>query len=111
MKKTAKTSTRRPSYPLVGKHFHTIKEGKVQYQGRILEQLSEGLFLVVLYEFGFGQENGQYVFNVESFIWDGSSNSGVVFYDSAKEMKEAWENTWSHKASVERRTREVLGDT
>jgi hypothetical protein len=51
------------------------------------------------------------IFNVESFIWNGPNNSGVVFYDSAKEMKEAWENTWSHKASVEQGTCEVLGVT
>jgi hypothetical protein len=96
MSTTRKARTTSPVHPLVGKHFHTISKKKVNYQGRTLEYLGDGRFLAVLYEWLSGTKNyGQYIFELESFTWDEAISSGTVFYDSAKEMNEAYENRWS----------------
>jgi hypothetical protein len=83
------------AHPLVGKHFHTVKDMKVNYQGRVLDYLGDGRFLVSLFEWTNDQENyGYHIFELQSFTWDEKSRSGTVFYDSAGEMNEAYENRW-----------------
>ena len=68
---------------------------KVNYQGRVLDYLGEGRFIVTLYEWMTSNQNyGYYIFELQSFTWDEENRSGTVFYDSAKEMNEAYENRW-----------------
>ncbi|MBV9873473.1 MAG: hypothetical protein JO025_01980 [Verrucomicrobia bacterium] len=93
--KAKSRSGRAQAHPLVGKHFHTVKDMKVNYQGRVLDYLGEGRFIVTLYEWMTGNKNyGHYIFELQSFTWDETNRSGTVFYDSAKEMNEAYENRW-----------------
>ena len=62
---------------------------------RSLERLAEGRFLVTLYEWMTNNKSyGHYIFELESFTWDEANRSGTVFYDSAKEMNDAYENRW-----------------
>jgi hypothetical protein len=83
------------AHPLVGKHFHTVKDMKVNYQGRVLDYLGDERFLVSLFEWTSNHENyGYHIFELESFTWDEKSRSGTVFYDSARDMNEAYENRW-----------------
>ncbi|HEX6563019.1 MAG TPA: hypothetical protein VF020_01980 [Chthoniobacterales bacterium] len=68
---------------------------KVNYQGRVLDYLGDGRFLVSLFEWTSDHENyGYHIFELQSFTWDEQSRSGTVFYDSAREMNEAYENRW-----------------
>jgi hypothetical protein len=102
MKRTSKPKPKAKSpahrsraHPLVGKHFHTVRDMKVNYQGRVLDYLGDGRFMVSLYEWTAGNENyGYHILELESFTWDEKNRSGTVFYDSAKAMNEAYENRW-----------------
>jgi hypothetical protein len=93
--KTKSRAHRSQAHPLVGKHFHTVRDMKVNYQGRVLDYLGEGRFIVTLYEWMTSNQNyGYYIFELQSFTWDEENRSGTVFYDSAREMNEAYENRW-----------------
>jgi hypothetical protein len=94
-KSKPRSQTKSHAHPLVGKHFHTVKDMKVNYQGRVLDYLGDGRFIVTLYEWTARNENyGYHIFELQSFTWDEKNRSGTVFYDSAKEMNEAYENRW-----------------
>ena len=94
-KSKPRSQTKSHAHPLVGKHFHTVKDMKVNYQGRVLDYLGDGRFIVTLYEWTAGNENyGYHIFELQAFTWDETNRSGMVFYDSAKEMNEAYENRW-----------------
>jgi len=65
-----------------GKWFHTIKDGKIQYQGRILGEF-KGAYNVQLYEFITGTATDQLIFPIDKHEFK--------FYNSDKEMRNYYE--------------------
>jgi hypothetical protein len=80
VKKISKAS----KHPLVGKFFHSVEADKetIKWQGRIIAEVSPGLFLVQLFDWIVGGESNQVIVPVsEMAYWP--------IYDSADELKKA----------------------
>ncbi len=66
-KTTAETktpTTNAQGSPLVGKYFHTIKNGRVQYQGQIMAKVDDTHYLVDLFSFLTGMCTNQRLYAV-----------------------------------------------
>jgi hypothetical protein len=63
----------------VGRFFFSFKNDELQWQGRIISKVSEGVFLVQLHEWTTGESSSQVLFSVQDMM-------GWKFYDTA----EAW---------------------
>jgi hypothetical protein len=71
---------------LTNRWFHSRKDGKINWQGRILGKVREGRYLVQLYSWLDGGPTNQKIVAVEEMDdWD--------FYDSDKDMNWAYEKS------------------
>ncbi|MDF0673749.1 MAG: GIY-YIG nuclease family protein [Nitrospira sp.] len=69
---------------LVGKFFHSFKDGKICWQGYIVADQADGYYLVQLFEWVLGDPSVQKVIHLGQMAdWD--------FYGSTDEMYEAYE--------------------
>jgi hypothetical protein len=70
---------------LKGKFFHSVEDGCVKWQGRILGSPSPGYYLVQLFEWLMGGPSNQQIIPFEKMRdW--------YFYDSSEELKYSWEH-------------------
>jgi hypothetical protein len=51
MKTKPNAKATRSTDPLVGKHFHTLKDGKIHYQGQIMSKAGDDQYIVDLFSF------------------------------------------------------------
>lgn len=68
---------------IVGKWFHSFKDGYVHWQGQVLSAQPADHFLVQLYEWFLGEPNKQIVVPFSEMV-------GWTFYDSNEQMLHEW---------------------
>ncbi len=51
-------------HALVGKFFHTYKNDKIHCQGKVLAEVTEGVFLVQLFDWTMGAETDQFLVTI-----------------------------------------------
>jgi hypothetical protein len=79
----------------VGKFFFSFKNDELQWQGQIISSVSEGVFLVQLYEWTKGKSSDQVLFSVPDMMsWK--------FYDTADDWRSALNEYEAIRASVAR---------
>jgi len=84
----------KPEELLVGKWFHTRREGRIRFQGRIDAHVGAGYYLVQLFDWVVGDPSVKRVSSIMDMEdWD--------FYNSSEEMNEAWEYEEGHKSDIE----------
>lgn len=83
--KMKKQTSKSVKDPMLGKFFHSLNaEGKIEWQGVILESPVPGLYLLQLFEWGWGNPNVQRLARIESMEkW--------LFYPDAESMKFSYE--------------------
>ena len=81
-----------PHY-FVGKFFFSFKNDELQWRGRIISKVSEGVFLVRLHEWTTGESSSQVLFSVADMM-------GWKFYDSAEDWRSALAEYESNQAAV-----------
>jgi hypothetical protein len=81
------------SDPLVGMWFHSHFEGSILHQGQIMGSCGQGYYMAQLYNWMSGHYSCVKVFHISSMAtnWD--------FYETADEMKDAYEFVCSSKPS------------
>jgi hypothetical protein len=79
----------------VGRFFFSFKNDELQWQGRIISKVSEGVFLVQLHEWTTGESSSQVLFSVADMM-------GWKFYDTAEDWRSALTEYESNKAAVAR---------
>ena len=62
-KAAAEKEMKRP--PLVGKYFHSIKDGKVDWQGKVLSELPDHKYLVQLFSWLDGAPTNQEIVGLD----------------------------------------------
>jgi hypothetical protein len=83
-----------PHY-FVGKFFFSFKNDELQWRGRIISKVSEGVFLVQLHEWTTGELSDQVLVSVPDMMsWR--------FYDTAENWSSALNEYESKKATVAR---------
>jgi hypothetical protein len=70
---------------LVGRFFHSIEGGKVDWQGVVIGRISEDRYLVQLLEWPMGEPSVQRIVSV-------SEMSPWLFYNDADEMGHSYEH-------------------
>ena len=83
---------------LVGKSFHSFKNGIVEWQGRILGEPSAGVFLIQLYSWIDGRETDQKLIPF-------SEMQDWAFYASDEAMIAAYENKYAAETRAWARAR------
>lgn len=51
MKTKPNAKPNHPADPMIGKHFHTLKDGKIHYQGQIMSKVDDHHYIVDLFSF------------------------------------------------------------
>jgi hypothetical protein len=69
----------------VGRFFHSIEGGKVDWQGEVIGRISEDRYLVQLFEWPMGELSVQRIVSV-------SEMSPWLFYTDADEMGHSYEH-------------------
>jgi hypothetical protein len=54
--------------PLEGKYFHSFKDGRLHWQGRVLHSMREGYYLVQLYSWLDGRPTNQQLVAYDSML-------------------------------------------
>ena len=73
---------------LTGRFFHTLHDGVINWQGEVLGQVHEDVFLVQLFEWVMGEPNIQKAVRLaEMEEW--------VFYASQEEMNRSYEHGYA----------------
>lgn len=85
MKQKAQVKPASSGNCLAGQFFHSIKDGKVEWQGLIIGSPEPGWYLVQLYEWISGSESCRKLVNF-------SDMHGWMFYDDA----EAWRFSYEY---------------
>jgi hypothetical protein len=72
---------------LEGKFFHTLKDGKAEYQGHILAHLGGGYYMVELFEWMTGGVSftAHRIYNITEM-----SSGSWVFYEDHEAINEAY---------------------
>jgi hypothetical protein len=71
--------------PLVGKYFHSLKDGQVHWQGTVLGTPEPGWYLVQLFEWIMGEPSNQGLVRFTDMAeW--------LFYENADQMKFSYEH-------------------
>lgn len=66
---------------LVGNCFHSIdKDGKLQWQGRIISQPNKGIYLIQLYEWLMGEQTHRLLVKIEDM-------TNWIFYEDEESMR------------------------
>lgn len=68
-----------PKLDLVGHFFHSLKDGKIHWQGRVVGHPEPGIYLVVLFEWLMGEPNVEYLVRVNQMM-------GWMFYPDQETM-------------------------
>lgn len=68
---------------LEGKFFHSVRDGKIKWQGYVMAEQADGYYLVQLFEWLMGEPSIQKVVHIGAM-------SDWEFYSSADEMNEAY---------------------
>lgn len=88
MKRTKKSSKPDPSQPnphcLIGQFFHSLKDGRIFWQGHIIGYPQPGWYLVELFEYGFGEVCNRHLVSFESM-------KDWLFYPDSELMKYSYE--------------------
>jgi hypothetical protein len=79
----------------VGRFFFSFKNDELQWQGRIISKVSEGVFLVQLHQWTTGESSSQVLFSVADMM-------GWKFYDTAEDWRSELTEYESNKAAVAR---------
>jgi len=79
----------KPQY-FVGKFFCSFVNDELQWQGQIISNVSEGVFLVQLHEWTTGEPSDQILFSVPDMM-------GWKFYDTADDRRSALDKYESQK--------------
>jgi hypothetical protein len=75
---------------LIGKFFHSYKDGETQWQGQVLSRPSAGLYLVQLFEWLMGEPSDQKLISLaEMKEW--------TFYDTVEEWTGAYEQKYPNR--------------
>lgn len=77
--KTKPTPKSKPTN-LVGQYFHSLKDGKIHWQGLVIGNPEPGWYLLQLYEWLGGSPNVQQLKRIEEM-------SDWLFYDSAEDLQ------------------------
>jgi hypothetical protein len=90
---------------LVGKFFHLITDrsedfaGVANYLGQIIEYLGEGIYRIEFFEWISGSVNfGSCLCRLEDYLWTPGASLYLQIYDTAEEMKEAYEVRWEARS-------------
>jgi len=86
---------------LVGRFFHSIEGGKVDWQGVVIGRISEDRYLVQLLEWPMGEPSVQRIVSV-------SEMSPWLFYNDADEMGHSYEH--GPAAGMKKETSEQIRD-
>ena len=71
---------------LIGKFFHSLKDGDICWQGQVLSEIKNDYYLVQLYEWLLGSPNKQVLVPFSVMVtWQ--------FYDTAEQMEYQYEET------------------
>lgn len=68
------------SKELVGKWFHSLEDGKIKWQGRIIDEPKENMYQVELFSWLFGESTGYKLIDIDDM-------KGWLFYDTNADMK------------------------
>jgi hypothetical protein len=79
----------------VGRFFFSFTNDELQWQGQIISKVSEGVFLVRLYEWTTGESSSQVLFSVSDMM-------GWKFYDTTEAWRSALAEYESNKATAAR---------
>ena len=88
--------TEKKRNPLVGKFFHSIKDDRetIEWQGEILSEPRDGLFLLQLFDWFIGADAEQMLVPIEDMkYWN--------FYDTTDEMVRAYEKYCARREARE----------
>lgn len=70
---------------LIGRFFHSIKDGRLQWQGYVRSRPEPGWYVIQLYEWMGGSPNIQRLVRIEAM-------EDWFFYQNAEEMMHSWEH-------------------
>jgi hypothetical protein len=70
---------------LVGQFFHSIKDGRVEWQGAVLSNPEPNWYLVQLCEWGFGEPNVRRLVHI-------SEMANWLFYESSEQMIHSYDH-------------------
>jgi hypothetical protein len=79
---------------LVGRFFHAIEGGKISWQGVVIGRISDGCYLVQLFEWPMGEPSVQRIVAV-------SEMSRWLFYSDAEEMRHSYEHGTASRMKTE----------
>ena len=70
---------------MVGRFFHSIKDGVVNWQGEVIGRVSDALYLVQLHDYMIGQPSVQRIVSLEEM-------SSWLFYSDVDELIHSYEH-------------------
>jgi hypothetical protein len=80
---------------LVGKFFHSWKDGAIHWQGHILGSPAQGVYLVQLFEWLMGEPSSQHLVRLEDMC-------GWTFYSTCEHMNEVGDREMRRERARER---------
>jgi len=85
-----KSKMNRVPVPLVGRFFHSLKDGQIHWQGAVHGNPEPGWYMVVLFEWVTGAPNVERLVRIEEM-------ASWFFYRDAEEMKESFDSGVARK--------------
>ncbi len=80
-----KSQKKQKSDCLIGRCFHSVKDGVVEWQGEVIGRVSDEQYLVQLYDYVVGQPSVQRIVNIKEM-------SSWLFYSDEDELKYSYEH-------------------
>jgi hypothetical protein len=70
---------------LTGKYFHSFKDGKVNWQGQVLDEVVPGTYGIQLFEWLSGHDSDELLIPVKQMV-----DESWVFYKTDEEMRDTF---------------------
>ena len=83
--------------PLKGFYFHSIENGKLQWQGIVLDQFDDYV-LVLTFEWGMGEDSCGYLMRLSDLAWNSKTKTGFYLYENHELFEHSYEHGMARAA-------------
>jgi hypothetical protein len=97
--KVKKASSVTESQPLKGNYFHSIKGGKLNWQGIILRQFGDYV-LILTFEWMMGSPSSRYLIKLTDIAWNEETKTGYYLYGDKESFDHSYKEGMAHSAEV-----------
>jgi hypothetical protein len=82
----------KPTDSLVGRWFHSWKDGKIQWQGQVVGEVAPQLYRVTTYEWFLGIDTTEHLIPLQRMV-----DEHWTFYNTDEEMRDYYQYRYNHK--------------